>query len=825
MTYKSFQEYIQNFNRYDARLALTIRSFVKIERLMYNALQTQVYQTAHYLQDLGLKPGERVMVIGANSPQWMEVLLGAQLVGVTVVPVDMQSSLETVQRYVEQTSPRVIFKDAYLLPGLERHNTCLVLGDLDKELVDRPEEPPEHMLTGNEVALIVFTSGTTADPKGVALTQRNILANVAGVQRALTIDPDWRVLSVLPLSHMYELTGSLSVLSGGASIFYMPRVTPLAVARSLREYRITTILAVPQLLVQFLDRIRETAASQGKAASFSFAQRLTSHAPFFVRRFIFRSVHKNLGGKLDMVVTGGAPIPPIVATAWERMGVKTVQGYGLTETSPILTVNSPNERRIDSQGQALYNVQLRIHGPDHELQAKGPSVFKEYWHNEAATKAAFTSDGWFKTGDIGRLADGWLQIRGRTKFTITLASGLKVSPEDIEVVAETNAALGAICVVSEKHPEGESVLAVVLSKFSDAALDQAIAQVNEQLESFQRIAAWVRWPEEDFPRTRLLKVDRRRVQEWANARLVGMETVPGLPAKSMETDQLLHVLQLSLNRPPTRIHDTDKLVDLGLDSLGRLTLVAFIEEQLGVSVAESTITQHTTVEGLRKLVAEGASVKQPEAQLTWTFNPVMRLLGDTARETLVRGLLRIWVRQHTEGSERLKDLPKGALFIFNHVDDFDAPVIYKALPRQVRKHLAIAAADDVLKRHKVLAFIARFGFAGFNFARVEPIMPSLEYVGTLVDHGWHIALAPEGKLSANGKLHPFKSGIGLLAVELGVPVVPVKTIGLYGTVPLHSKWPKKHSRVTVRIGEPVRFSHDVSYEDATAQLHASIDRL
>jgi 1-acyl-sn-glycerol-3-phosphate acyltransferase len=188
-------------------------------------------------------------------------------------------------------------------------------------------------------------------------------------------------------------------------------------------------------------------------------------------------------------------------------------------------------------------------------------------------------------------------------------------------------------------------------------------------------------------------------------------------------------------------------------------------------------------------------------------------------------IVRIWVKTRVEGRSNLDNLDTPALFIFNHTDDFDGPIIYRALPYQIRKRSAVAAADDVLREHKILAFIIRFCFAGFNFARKEPYMPSLEYVSEMIDRGWNVVLAPEGRLSTTAELQPFKSGIGLLAVSLGVPVVAIKTFGLSGTVPLHAKWPKKRSQVTLRIAQPVIFDDNVTYDDATEKLQGIMENL
>jgi long-chain acyl-CoA synthetase len=209
----------------------------------------------------------------------------------------------------------------------------------------------------------------------------------------------------------------------------------------------------------------------------------------------------------------------------------------------------------------------------------------------------------------------------------------------------------------------------------------------------------------------------------------------------------------------------------------------------------------------------------------WPYWRLVRLFGTALREGLVDNLVRVWVRTDVEGRQHLSALAGPALFIFNHSDDFDGPVVYRALPREIRRRLAVAAGDDVLIDHRLLAFIIRLCFAGFSFARSEPYLASLENVGSMIDRGWNVLIAPEGRIENSGELRDFKTGIGLLAVNLGVPVVPVKTIGLTGTVPLHSRWPKKRSCVVVRIGEPISFGRNENYEDVTATLHQIVERL
>ena len=760
------------------------------------------------------------MVVSPNSPEWVTLMLGTFLVGAVLVPVDAASSEERVLRFAKETSPKILFASR----NLRFENTGLLtyfLDDLDELVANEPARANVTPVDPSSPAVIVFTSGTTADPKGVVLSPANILANVDGILERINVGEDWRFLSVLPLSHMYEMSATLASLSNGASIFYMPRVTPRAIVQALNDYKITTILAIPQLLTIMLERIEQAVEEQGKTKLFARINQLSERLPFGLRRYLFFSVHRQLGGHLALVVTGGAPIPPEVGASWERFGVRLVQGYGLTETSPILTCNALEDRRLDSAGKALNNVSLRI-GADGEIQAKGPSVFSGYWQNDEATKAAFSDDGWFRTGDVGRIDEGWLRIQGRLKFVIVRSSGLKVFPEDVELVTSDEPSLRAVCIVGEETDKGETVVAVVVADGTDEEITQSVARGNARLEAFQHIDSWRRWPDADFPRTRLLKVDRRQVQDWVNS---VQPSVGAAPTAVAGEDQVMHIIRLSLDSPNAVVRDSDRLDDLGLDSLRRLMAVSLLEEQLGVAISDESVTPQTTVGELRELASVGSAGEAPKRPPRWPYWAPVRAAGNALRDHLVDPVVGHWVHLDVQGTERLASLSGPALFIFNHSDDFDVPVVYRALPRRVRHRLAVATGDDVMSEHRVLALIARLFFAGFSFARSEPYLASLENVGVMIDRKWNVLIAPEGRIDNSGRLQSFKTGIGLLAVNLGVPVVPVKTVGLTGTVPLHAKWPKKSSRVTVRIGEPVSFGRHENYEDVTERLHDIVEQL
>ncbi|MGH7157765.1 MAG: AMP-binding protein [Candidatus Saccharimonadales bacterium] len=824
MSSTNFREFVVAAGNHKNKVALGIKRVFRTETLTYGELRASAYRTAHWLAGKKLTKGDYVVIVAPNTPEWGQLFLACQLLGVIVVPVDVRSSIESVENIAGKVKPKLIFRGKNFLSRLDSKHRTILLEDLPELTMGFADEAPAAQVGSQDQALLVFTSGTTGEPKGVVLTQGNLLANVNSIRRALTILPRWRFLSILPLSHTYELTvGFLAPLTGGASVYYVARLAPLSIARGLRDHRITSMLAVPQLLYVFKKAIETKAGEQGRASFLRFAQKAAAGLPFPLRRIIFSQVIKQLGG-LEFVATGSAPVDVEAVKFWERLGIKVLQGYGLTETAPVLTMNTFKERHMVSQGKAIPGVHLRI-GEGGEIQAKGDNVFAGYWRNPAATKQAFTPDGWFKTGDVGKIDEhGWLFIRGREKFVIVLASGLKVFPEDVERIADKHPLFKALSIVGVQQPEGEAVHAVAITEAPSKAVDKAIADINSKLESHQQITGWTRWDAEDFPRTRLLKIDRKKVQEWLAERQ-GKGTVSTKDYLEPAKDKIIDLICIVTESSAAKVTETTKLSELGLDSLRRLTLVSLIEEQLSVSIAEHLIHQNTTVAQLRKLTKSGTLVEETFKRPKWTYWPWTRFFGMLIREAVLSPAVRIWVKATVKGKHNLSQLSGSAIFIFNHVDSFDAVVLYRALPFYIRQNLAIAAAEDVMKKHAAISIAGRLGFAAFDFARKEPFIPSLDYMARLIDKGWNIAIAPEGRLSPNGQQQPYKSGTGMMAVEMQVPVVPVKTKGLYGTVPLHHHWPKRRSKITVEIGKPIRFGQSTPYHEATGQLEEVMKKL
>ncbi|HZU07800.1 MAG TPA: AMP-binding protein [Chloroflexota bacterium] len=507
--------------QHGSRPAVALRDPVRGVRWTYDDLVAFAAGVARWLSERGIGAGERVILWGPNEPAWSGAFFGCLLVGAVVVPLDARNTPEFVERVIAKTRPRL----QLLGPTQTPVGTVPAVRFAELPSLDRSLSPPTPVPAEDDLAEIVFTSGTTGAPKGVMLTHRNIVSDVRAMVEVLPILPRYRLLSLLPLSHMFEqAVGLLAPLSGGASIVYVSTLRPEAIFQALGEERVTSIIAVPQVLQLFLNAIEREVRRRRREPLWRALHALAARLPFSWRRGLFRPVHRQLGDCLEFFVCGGAYLDPALAQKWENMGVKVVQGYGTTETAPAVAANSLERRNLRSVGKPLSCNRVRL-APDGEIQVQGTNVTPGYWEDPEATAAAFV-DGWYCTGDLARQdAEGYLYLIGRKKNMIVLASGENVYPEDIEVLLVKQPGIRDAVVLGLPRPDGEVEVHAVLLASDPAQAAAAVKAVNRQLAVYQRIRGMTLWPEEDFPRTLTMKPRRAeiepRVRELVAARAGG----------------------------------------------------------------------------------------------------------------------------------------------------------------------------------------------------------------------------------------------------------------------------------------------------------------
>jgi long-chain acyl-CoA synthetase len=534
--------------RYPGKSNMSLRTDSGIEMAWTPAeLRQRSRLAAWRLRAAGLQPGDRILTWSPSTPQLPAVYWGAMRAGVIIVPLDLRMAPAVLQRIADRAETRFIaVGTGHDAPdptanGL-RQLTPIALDALTADV--QPGDPAfpadwERMLdqwprpTRGDLFEAVYTSGTTSLPKGVMLAHGNILSTLA-VCRVLLPPRPHRVVSLLPLSHLFEQAPVLFYGTMiGAQVLYVRSRNPRVIFESLREHRVTTMVVTPQLLEIFWSAITREVDRQGKRQKFERARRVARRLPYPLRRLLFRSLHRQLGGALTLFVSAGAYLPPDLQSSWEDLGIVVLQGYGATECGPA-AANTETDHPAGTVGRTLEPVQLRLAQEDSEIMVAGPTVSAGYWKDPAATAAAFDGSGWYRTGDIGRFDEhGRLVLSGRKRNIIVLPNGLNVYPEDIEsalqdhglsqaVVLETAPGrIEAIVLPPGSQPiiSGAQAAAHAVDEAGVAAvraqIERIVKATNQELGVHQRIDAWRLWPEPDFPRTHTLKIRRDTVRQWA----------------------------------------------------------------------------------------------------------------------------------------------------------------------------------------------------------------------------------------------------------------------------------------------------------------------
>ena len=476
----------------------------------YDGLMKRVQGFAGALQEKNLQKGDRLLIWSASRVDWLVAFLGALIVGAVVVPLDIQSKEDFLTKIEHSTEAKYLITSQNQYDGLKQSHAPLIDIDMLPQGTLSMAALPE--ITGDDLAEIVFTSGTTGQPKGVMLSHYNITSNAVASVSFVNILKDDRALSILPLSHMFELTIEIAILHVGASVVYARTLSPDTLLKLFASQGVTCMVLVPQALQLFLNGIEREVRRQKKEKQWEMLHSIAERLPFRFRHLLFGQVHKRFGGHFHFFVSGGAYLPPKLHKRWENMGFRVLQGYGATECSPVVSATPFKEHTYDLIGKPIPGVEVRI-AEDGELLVKGPNVSPGYWKNPEATAAAF-ENGWYHTGDLGfKDEKGDMYLKGRKKNLIVLANGLNVYPEDIENVLLTNPSVKDAVVfgLTEKHG-GPTVHSVLLMNEPDQA-KLAVQQANKQLASQQQIRGFTIWPDQDFPRTHTLKVKRPEVLE------------------------------------------------------------------------------------------------------------------------------------------------------------------------------------------------------------------------------------------------------------------------------------------------------------------------
>ena len=808
--------------RLGEREAMRFHNGFRTWTLTYAQLYGQIGGFVGYLDRAGLRKGDRLIIWGENRPEWVTVFWGCVARGVEVVPVDYRSSADLVRRIQSEVSARlVVAGDAVEREGLDA--PIFPYSQVANIEPNSRFEPSE--ISPEDVVEIVYTSGTTGDPMGVVHRHKNICANLTPIQTemrkyerlARPFQPV-RMLDMLPLSHLFGQSLGIFIppLLGGAAVFMLD-LHASAILGTIRRERVSVLVSVPKLLVNLQNEVERRFHPANVASK-------RKGIPGIMERWLrYRKIHAALGFKFWALVVGGAEVNAEAEAFWTRLGFLVIQGYGLTETSPVVALNHPFNTRTGSIGKPLHGQEVRI-ADDGEILVRGASVIREYVGARASEQGRVDEAGWLHTGDIGeRDAEGRLYYKGRKKEMIVTSEGLNVYPQDVERVLNSIAEVKDSAVVAERRDGGEQVHAALLLRNSSANAAAIVAEANRKLESHQHIRSWSVWPDEDFPRTpSTMKVKRGEVAR----------SVAGGKTRS-EGQGLDGILARLKGR------EAEPTEDLGISSLERVELLSELENQYGVELDENRFAAISTVGELKDWLHEAESGEPRAAESPmprWARSFAVRACRWVALDALILPFFRIMTELETEGLENLAGIEPPVLFAANHQSHLDTPAIFTALPRQWRHRIAPAMSQDYFRAwftphgfspaERLRAMFQYYMAAGLFDAyplpqRMAGVRRALKYTGELIDQRYCPLVFPEGKRTPDGRLQPFKTGIGLMAVRLGVPVVPVHLSGLFEIYSIHHDWPEP-GKVKVTVGAPLRFNQEQDEQSATRAIEQAI---
>lgn len=814
----------------------------------YSDLDAAIRRFVAFLERHSIGAGDRLVLWAENRPEWVAVFWACLARGVQLVPLDRQSTLEFVQRIAVQTDARLLVHSDTLSEPVSEVE-CFAIDSL-AGLPEGPRFSPTPV-SGNDVVEIVYTSGTTAEPKGVIHLHRNICANLDPIRQEIDRYKRWatpfqpiRILDLLPLSHMFgQSMGIFAPLLLGGSAAFMNGLHPAAIREAVRRQRISVLVCVPRILESLRADIER----------YDPRSRVVSRATGgpLRRWWRHRATHRAFGLKFWAFVVGGAALDPDTEAFWARIGLLVIQGYGLTETSPVVSVNHPFRARRGTLGEVIGGQEIRI-ADDGEILVRGDSVVREYLESGARRTLAVDDDGWFHTGDIGaRDAEGRLVYRGRKKDVIVTADGMNVHPEDIERPLKAEDGVRDAVVVAAGPASAQRVHAALILDGSGRNPTAIIETVNRRLAPHQRIQSVSEWPEDEFPRTAsTLKTQRRKVSERLSA-----EVGPRDPGEARGLDGILR--SLTQRREEDLSDDRRLAEDLGLSSLERMDMLASLEEHHGIELSETAFATLATVGQVRAWVEGQAASPESDrpnesprdrgdgTQSTapridpprWARSRPVAAIRSALRRGAFLPLFRHYIRMEVAGVENLAGVAPPVIFAANHSSHLDTVALIAALPPEWRGRLAPAAsqqhffpsgeAPGLVRRvgMRTLYYLCCGLFNAYPLSQeLGQMRASLRYTGELVDAGFCPLVYPEGRLTPDGTLQRFQGGIGLMQQQLEVPVVPVYLEGLFEVMSVHDSWPRRGA-ARIAFGAPIAALKGEEYARLAERVEESFRRM
>ena len=832
---KNLASIVADFRRHGNQTAVVIRQGLRRRTVAYGELATLAGRFSSELARRGIVKGDRVLIWGPNGPEWIAAFFGCVLRGSVPVPLDDAGSLDFARRVEQDISPKLIVGSAAHLAGLDAAIPQFRLEDFTAALPPQPDFSEPEGLSESDPLQIVFTSGTTGDPKGVVHTHRNVLASLRPIEREAQKYLKYerffhpiRILHTLPLSHVFgQFMGLWIPPVIAAEVHFEDRLIGSELAERIRGQRISVLAAVPRVLDLLRDYLRQ------RFPDLEGRRKKAQGARAWKRWWIFRDVHRLFGFKFWAPVSGGAALPSDLEDFWNSLGFVVIQGYGVTAPTALVSLNHPFHAARGSLGRVLPGREIKL-TDEGEVLVRGETVSNAVWQGGRLQQR---ESDWLPTGDLAELDEsGNLRYRGRKKDVIVTSAGLNIHPDDLEAALAQQPEVKACAVVEAQGQYGPEPFAAVVVRSGEVA--DAVDRANQKLAEYQQIRRWMIWPEPDLPRTSTGKVLRREV-----ARVVaGAQRDPQQAAGS-----LAQLLQRVTGKAEEISDESSLAADLNLDSLARVELQAGLEEKFGAVVDDAAMQTVRTVGDLRRLITATpeakisetvAPVRDEHIYPAWPWNAFVQFCRSAFIEMILRPL--VWLLGRPKVSSNLRSLPDGPVLIYaNHVTAVDVALMLYALPGKLRRRIAVAMSGEILLawrrqryyNYRILNWISPLEyvlvtalFNVFPLPQRSGFRRSFAHAAKAMDGGYSIIVFPEGRRASDENIQPFMSGSGLLWSDLRCPALPVHLGGLGQLKQTREHW--FHSgKMSVQIGELISSRPDLEPDSATTLLEQGLRAL
>lgn len=900
-----YDRFVECEERWPNNVALELQRHDQIESCTYAELRRMSESIGRWVRESGFASGSRLALLADNHPRWVATYLGVIAAGCIVVPLDTALHSEQLTKLLKDSGSSALLCDArhteVAHAGVAELNIGIVLMDperADMQILDRHwtttlpvifEAGPGNFQPApsnpDDVACLLYTSGTTADPKGVMLTHANFLGEVEAVFNWIDLGPTDTLLGVLPMFHVLaQMANLLLPLVKGSRVVYLETLNTTELLRALRERNITAFAVVPQFYNLIHERIFQEVAKRGALTvrifrSLMKLNRSLRKVGINAGRLFFSKVHETFGANMRYLATGGSRFDPIVAGDFYGLGIDILQALGLTETTAAIYVNSPRDNVIGSCGKAMKGVEGRIVDPkpgedgapaSGELAVRGAVVMKGYWNRPDATGAVLR-DGWFYTGDLGYFdTHGNLFLTGRKKEVIVLSNGKNIYPEEVEAHYLKSPFIKELAVMGlEGKPGagGDRLHAVIVPNFdtlrqrkivnAKEAIRFDIESLSQQIASTKRIGSYEIW-QDDLPRTSTRKIKRFEIEKRVKAnRNRGMSEDSDLPAEKPLTEdesawldqpdvqRALKLVREASRSAPGALRPTHNLeLDLGFDSMQRVEMLTQLEQELGGNVEESQLAEIYTVRDLVDAVLQSAAKRPSESHARPAFAGWKAILAEDPEPADVISLARpqpisnaFWYmvsrltqviafdrfRLQVYGIEKL---PKSGPYILcsNHQSYLDPLILSSILPSEVFDKVFAVGTSEIFGKGLMLKLAG-----SLRVVVVDPdanLVPAMRAGAFGLRQGRPLILYPEGERSIDGTPRIFKKGAAILSIHMQAPIVPISIDGFY------EAWPRNKSfqgfaPLKISFGDPIipppeSAASEKAYEDLTAEVKARV---